>query len=113
MTLNEIGLDAYQTAIEKGFYEEPPTFGERIALIHSELSETLEEYRKDYGFNETYFSYPTGDVAKPEGIPSELADVVIRICDLCHHYNINLEEAIRVKLEYNKTRTHKNGGKKI
>jgi NTP pyrophosphatase (non-canonical NTP hydrolase) len=48
---------------------------------------------------------------KPEGIPIELADVIIRICDTCGQYGIDLDRAIRLKMEYNKTRPYKHGKK--
>jgi len=50
---------------------------------------------------------------KPEGIPSELADIVIRVCDMCGWYGIDLEAAIKEKMEYNKNRPYKHGGKKL
>ena len=46
-----------------------------ISLIHSELSEALEEYRCNHG-NVWY-----GEDGKPEGIAIELLDAVIRIFD--------------------------------
>jgi hypothetical protein len=50
---------------------------------------------------------------KPEGIPIELADCIIRIFDYCGKEGINIEEAIRIKHEYNKTRPYRHGGKAI
>jgi hypothetical protein len=37
---------------------------------------------------------------------------VIRILDLCGALGIDLEEAMRMKHEYNKTRPYRHGGKK-
>lgn len=50
---------------------------------------------------------------KTEGIPSELADTVIRIFDLCGYYGIDLETAILEKMKYNKVRPYRHGGKII
>lgn len=51
------------------------------------------------------------DFDKPVGFPIELADVIIRIADFCGLHGIDLEEAIRFKMTYNKTRSHRHGGK--
>ena len=48
-----------------------------------------------------------------EGVPSELADVVIRIMDICEYYGIDLEKVILEKHEYNKKREFKHGNKKF
>ena len=50
---------------------------------------------------------------KPEGIAVELADCIIRILDYCGHENIDIENVIKIKHEYNKTRSYKHGGKRI
>ena len=99
--------EIHKNAVEHGWWEEKRAFGELIALCHSELSEALEEYRHGKQPNETYL----GEKGKLEGIPSELADVVIRIMDMAEHYGINLDKAIRDKHEYNKSRPYKHGGK--
>lgn len=99
---------AHRNAIDKGWYDEPRAFGESIALMHSELSEALEDYRDGKGFTEIWFE---GD--KPCGIPTELADTIIRIFDLCGHLEIDLEAAILQKMAYNATRPHRHGGKTL
>lgn len=49
---------------------------------------------------------------KPEGIPIELADVIIRVLDYCGYAGIDIDAAISQKHEYNKTRPYRHGGKK-
>lgn len=80
-----------------------------IALMHSELSEALEEYRNKRQPTEIYYS----DDGKPEGIPVELADVIIRILHCCAHYGIDMEQALRIKQDYNQKRKFRHGGKVI
>lgn len=107
MNIRELQKEAHATSKEKGFYDPPPSVLERIALMHSELSEAAEEYRKG---EDVKFWY-VDDSGKPEGCPIELADCIIRICDAAEYFGIDLEEAIKVKMEYNKTRSYKHGGK--
>lgn len=79
-----------------------------LALIHSEVSEALEEYRNGRLPTEVY----TGNNGKPEGIPIELADVIIRVLDYCGYAGIDIDAAISQKHEYNKSRPYRHGGKK-
>lgn len=108
MNIAETIKAAHDNAINKGFYEEPKSFGDMIALMHSELSEALEDYRNGYKFTQTYF-----EGEKPCGIPTELADVVIRIFDACGYLGIDLESAITQKMAYNAKRSHRHGGKQL
>lgn len=107
--INRVGVlveSAHRNAIEKGWHKDPRSVGELIALMHSELSEALEDHRNGREVNEIYYE---GD--KPCGIPTELADTVIRIFDFCGLYDIDLEEAIQEKMAYNATRPQRHGGK--
>ena len=134
LTITDLINDAHQNAKAKGWHDEKRSFGELIALCHSELSEALEEYRNgreptdcyyvcnkcsigpcalnsEYGADE--YDCESTPSEKPEGIAIELADVVIRIADMCGLYDIDLEAAIREKMAYNSTRPLKHGGKVI
>lgn len=108
--LNLLAFKIHKNAVNHGWWESHRTFPEVIALIHSELSEALEEYRK--GHNPTKVYYNPEDPNKPEGIPIELADAIIRILDYCNFSQIDIERAILLKHKYNITRPYRHGGKK-
>jgi NTP pyrophosphatase (non-canonical NTP hydrolase) len=107
--LNMVGNDCLKIEREHGFGNQSP--GEDIALFHSEISEALEEMRNGRALNEVYFNpeKPT----KPEGVPAELADVVIRILSFCQRNQINLGRAILQKMVYNRSRPFRHGGKAL
>lgn len=106
--INEVAKAIHENAVEHGWWDEKRGFPEIVALIHSELSEALEEYRNRRTETEIYF----GDGGKPEGIPIELADAIIRILDFCGYAGIDIDAAITQKHEYNKSRPYRHGGKK-
>ncbi|WP_340008622.1 hypothetical protein MHH52_11175 [Paenibacillus sp. FSL K6-0276] len=123
--INELVKEAHANAVDKGWWNKEPSFGEVIALIHSEASEALEDYRTGKKPAEVWYEEKSAfgmtltrlemadDTWKPCGIPSGLADIVIRVFDACGQYGINLEEAIREKMAYNATRSQRHGGKVI
>jgi NTP pyrophosphatase (non-canonical NTP hydrolase) len=95
--INQLCKDAYEIAKSKGWHEEKREFGTRIALIHSEVSEAMEADRRNEG---------------EARVVEELADIVIRVFDLCGEEGFDLETAIHQKMAINATRTYKHGGKK-
>jgi NTP pyrophosphatase (non-canonical NTP hydrolase) len=107
--LNALAKEVHATAIDRGWWNNGASrdVGMVLALIHSEVSEALEEYRDGHSLFETYYS--TG--GKPEGVPSELADVMIRVLDMCAAYMIDIDAAMSEKMAYNKTRPLRHGGK--
>ncbi|WP_405157019.1 hypothetical protein [Paenibacillus sp. FSL K6-0108] len=119
-SISELVDAAHENAVSKGWWDKNPSFGETIALIHSEASEALEDYRNGREVTDiwyenkdlkTRFKDPITPNCKPCGIPSELADIVIRVMDACGHYGIDLEKAIQEKMAYNATRPQRHGGK--
>lgn len=90
MKILELQKEIHQNAVDKGFYEDlsphvPTDVTARAALVHSEISEALEDVRKA---NMTRTILASG---KPVGFPSEIADTAIRIMDHAEFLGIDLE----------------------
>lgn len=122
--------------VHNGWYDSDRTFGDDIALLHSEVSEAFEAYRdtgsvEDQTNDSQQFCWETGEhnptickwglrpgecryiPPKPEGVGSELADVLVRLLDTCQRYNINLEYEFIRKMKYNASREYRHGNKKV
>ncbi len=102
-------VTAHNTAIDHGWWDDPRTKGDCIALMHSELSECLGAIRIDPA--------PVWDgKGEYKPIPEEvveLADCIIRILDYCGRFNLPLGLALLYKMEYNDKRPYRHGGKKL
>lgn len=104
----EYGLDAlaavlHETAIVKGFWDGPinhDKIGNKLALVHSEVTEVLEAIRKNKGSEETV---------------EEMSDVIIRLLDLyaammnAGFLNHSLDETLIKKMEINSNRPKLHG----
>lgn len=100
---NEMAKSVHQTAIDKGWWDDPRNDGEMVALMHSELSEALEGLRAG--------NPPDDKVPEFSSAEAELADVVIRIMDMSKARGWDVAGALIAKAAMNRTREHKHGGK--
>jgi NTP pyrophosphatase (non-canonical NTP hydrolase) len=106
--VTDYGLDVlaallHETAIEKGFWDSPKNFdvfGNKLALVHSEVTEVLEALRKNKG---------------SEQVVEEISDIIIRILDLyaamrnAGFVEHSLDEILLNKIEKNNSRPRLHG----
>jgi NTP pyrophosphatase (non-canonical NTP hydrolase) len=106
--ITEYGLDAlsailHESAKEKGFWDGEYTndkVGNKLALVHSEVTEILEAIRKSHG---------------SEKIVEEMADVIIRLLDIYaamrneEEILHSLDEVLEAKINKNKERPRLHG----
>lgn len=118
IALREIVTECHNRSVDAGWYHDPVTsqplkrnIPEMLCLIHSEISEALEGYRKNLMDDK---------LPHRKSIEVELADALIRIADLAGYLNLDLGAAYVEKLIYNESRAdHKpenralDGGKKF
>lgn len=106
MNLNEWAHEIHDNAVDHGWWDAQKELPEVLMLIVSELSEALEEDRA--GREMVWYD---GDSGKPEGIAVEVADALIRILDWFGSERLDVEQIVRMKHDYNKTRPYRHGKK--
>lgn len=122
MEINKLAIEIHANAKAKGFFDEPKNIGEMLCLIHSEVSEALECDRKDKYCsndvvneinnieNDTIFKIEFQAKVK-DTFGAELADILIRDCDLAAFKNIDLQAFIKAVMRNNSLREYKHGKK--
>ena len=108
MTVNEFAKEVHENAVAHGWWETARSFPEVAALIHSEVSEALEEWRDGnpaiYGccgipgavcaFEGACDKDEKTGTCKPEGVAVELCDAIIRILDYLAYMGVDVKERI-------------------
>ena len=122
---------AHGTAKEKGFWDTERNVSEMLMLIVSEVAEAQEALRKNHYANQEVVDSLAQDLELDrtdeefllkalvwkgkfeDNIKStfqdEIADVAIRLFDLCGGMGIDLEKHIEMKMKYNSMRSYKHG----
>lgn len=108
-TMENLQRNLHQNSKAHGFWDatdnpDNVSIPTKLCLIHSEISEALEAYRKG--------DPPSEKCPGHSHLAEELADAFIRILDLCEHLKIDLARAVLYKAHYNESRSHRHGGKK-
>jgi NTP pyrophosphatase (non-canonical NTP hydrolase) len=98
--VSDLAYLCHQLASDSGWWSDllPPqrgTVAEKLLLIHSEVSEACEGYRKNL---------MDDHLAHRKMVEVELADALIRICDLAGAMGLDLGGAVAEKLAYNQQR---------
>jgi NTP pyrophosphatase (non-canonical NTP hydrolase) len=100
---DNFAIELHKAAKEKGFWPEEIDdifIAKQCMMIVSEVTEVMEAVRKDKG---------------EEEITKEFADIIIRTLDLyagmvdSGYTRLSLDQALREKVEFNKTRPEKHG----
>lgn len=129
--IEDLGAEAYGNSEAHGWYAEERSVGDLLALMHSELSEALEQFRDGRPLGVIHWTQGDQELDwrsyaawrdlyrlvalgwKPDGFVVELADVLIRIFDMAGARGLPLGEALLAKMAYNRTRPMRHGGKRL
>lgn len=110
MKLNQLRDELHGLAKAKGWYDQPETddhfIARFVANTHGELSELWEAHRKGQ------LNQPCTKDAGLTYLEEEMADIIIRTLDACGRLGVDIERAVTLKHECNKSRAYRHGGKK-
>lgn len=119
-SLNALAKQVHANAKYHGFFDKEKNIGEMLCLIHSEVSEALEADRKDrYSGVAVSIIYNNSDelfqqnyrIAIKGTFEEEMADIIIRVLDMCAFKGIDIDAHVAAKMRYNSLREYKHGKK--
>ena len=118
MNIDDLKADVYAQAVKKGLYDDPQSIKTLLWHIRTEAQEAQKAFYH-YGDIETHYecnsrfsidcvkngySCPACSHRRNEGVPQELADVIIMTLSACAYLDIDIAKAIREKMAYNEIR---------
>jgi NTP pyrophosphatase (non-canonical NTP hydrolase) len=87
MNINEVAKQNYLWVEKMGWHNKTPL--EALALVASEVGEAINECRHEQ---------------PSEAFSEELADIILRVLDLAHWQNIDMEKELALKMAKNERR---------
>lgn len=107
INLNWLSKELNRYADEKGWNKDY-SIQEKLLLLHSEISEAVEELRSGHKVDYVYYRDSDG---KPEGFGIELADLFIRALHLIGKEGIDIDGMMKEKILFNRGRPYRHGKK--
>jgi NTP pyrophosphatase (non-canonical NTP hydrolase) len=105
--IDDLMARAVNINMTNGWHDDNRTVLDECMLLVTEVAEMAEAFR------DNQMVTTINEKGKPEGFPSECADVFIRLLDTCYRHNIDLTHEVKQKLEFNATRGYRHGGKAL
>lgn len=103
-SLNRLGEEQRKIVVQKGHkvlhrqdWEDDFLVPAYLALIHTEVSEATEEFRKN----------------NIEEFKKEMVDIILRTLNVACAFDDDIYQTLVDKIEFNRRRPHKHGGKRI
>lgn len=119
MNLNDLRDEVYTDAVAHGLWEDEDRFAEELAMDETtpEKQEEMRTFSRRRGAAEKVF-FEAEEVLTAaedenwEGVKEELADTIIMALSAAGYLGIDIDKAVRDKMEINKGRSWKHEGEK-
>lgn len=115
-SINEIENEAHENARRKGFYDDIDMVSGYLAGQEQQAMRSV--VKRDFVLSQlAKIGCEVGEAVQEiqrkgihaDELAEELADVIIRVCDLAGYLEINLGRAVEKKMQFNATRPRKHG----